>query len=63
MGAGRFDADSRREEQIGRVAVLPAHCPSQFGPDASNSLIEFRSVVDAVRFAVEVQNGMAERSA
>src|SRR5262249_55472733 len=27
------------------------------------SLIEFRSVVDAVRCAVEVQNGLAERSA
>src|SRR5271168_5142293 len=27
------------------------------------SLIEFRSVVDAVRCAIEVQNGMAERNA
>jgi adenylate cyclase len=27
------------------------------------SLIEFRSVVDAVRFAIEVQNGMVERNA
>src|SRR5499427_6955567 len=27
------------------------------------SLVEFRSVVDAVRCAIEVQNGMAERNA
>src|ERR1700752_3452225 len=27
------------------------------------SIIEFRSVVDAVRCAIEVQNGMAERNA
>jgi class 3 adenylate cyclase len=27
------------------------------------SLIEFRSVVDAVRCAIEVQNGMVERNA
>jgi adenylate cyclase len=27
------------------------------------SIIEFRSVVDAVRCAIEVQNGMVERNA
>src|SRR6202522_2990500 len=42
------------------IAVHHGHIVKRTG---DGSLIEFRSVVDAVRCAVEVQNGMIERNA
>jgi len=63
---------------VGRPVVVPHGGPVVHGgPDPTvavhngravkrtgdGSLIEFRSVVDAVRCAIEVQNGMVERNA
>src|SRR5579863_9047726 len=43
--------------------AIAAHRGRVVNRSGDGSLIEFRSVVDAVRCAIEVQNGMAERSA
>jgi adenylate cyclase len=43
--------------------AISAHHGRIFKRTGDGSLIEFRSVVDAVRCALEVQNGMAERNA
>ena len=42
------------------IAMYAGHVVKRTGDGA---LVEFRSVVDAVRCAVEVQNGMVERNA
>ncbi len=43
--------------------AIAAHRGRVFKRTGDGSLIEFRSVVDAVRCAIEVQNGMVERNA
>src|SRR6202035_5339195 len=43
--------------------AIDAHHGRSVKRTGDGSLIEFRSVVDAVRCAIEVQNGMAERNA
>src|SRR6516162_10129385 len=43
--------------------TIAAHRGRVVKRTGDGSLIEFRSVVDAVRCAIEVQNGMAERNA
>src|ERR1700681_4290218 len=42
--------------------AIDAHHGRSVKRTGDGSLIEFRSVVDAVRCAIEVQNGMAERN-
>src|ERR1700731_4189944 len=46
-----------------KTSLIAAHHGRTVKRTGDGSLIEFRSVVDAVRCAIEVQNGMAERSA
>jgi adenylate cyclase len=43
--------------------AIAAHHGSVVNRTGDGSLIEFRSVVDAVRCAIDVQNGMVERNA
>jgi class 3 adenylate cyclase len=43
--------------------ILDAHHGRIVKRTGDGSLIEFRSVVDAVRCSIEVQNGMVERNA
>src|SRR5271168_1487277 len=43
--------------------AIAAHNGRVVKRTGDGSLIEFRSVVDAVRFAIEVQSGMVERNA
>jgi adenylate cyclase len=43
--------------------AIAAHHGRTVKPTGDGSIIEFRSVVDAVRCAIEVQNGMVERNA
>jgi hypothetical protein len=43
--------------------TIAAHRGRVFKRTGDGSIVEFRSVVDAVRCAIEVQNGMAERNA
>jgi class 3 adenylate cyclase len=42
---------------------MAAHHPYIVKRTGDGSLIEFRSVVDSARCAIEVQNGVAERNA
>ena len=65
------------ESRRGAHACAPSGPPQRFGRSlraaphrgrivkrtGDGSIIEFRSVVDAVRCAIEVQNGMADRNA
>ena len=44
---------------LGRIA----HGRTAAGRTGDGALVEFRSVVDAVRCAVEIQNAMVERNA
>src|ERR1700680_4342027 len=43
--------------------TISVHCGRVVKRTGDGSIVEFRSVVDAVRCAVEVQNGMIERNA
>src|SRR5271155_6025455 len=43
--------------------TIAAHRGRVFKRTGDGAIVEFRSVVDAVRCAIEVQNGMAERNA
>jgi class 3 adenylate cyclase len=49
-------------EAISSIPQSPAHDGRIVKRTGDGSLIEFRSVVDAVRCAIEVQNGMIERN-
>ena len=42
---------------------MPRTTAASFKRTGDGALVEFRSVVDAVRCAIEVQNGMADRNA
>jgi hypothetical protein len=55
-----------RAQGLTELSAHPIPCVGEDRPEANasdGSLIEFRSLVDAVRYAIEVQNGMVERNA
>jgi len=60
----RFGRSTRRVK-IGNAGVVsrPVHNGRVIKRTRDGAIVEFRSVVDAVRCAVEVQNGMVERNA
>src|ERR1700722_14776637 len=71
VGYGRL-AGADEERILARLRALrsdlidptiPLHHGRVVKRAGDGSLIEFRSVVDAVRCAIEVQNGMVERNA
>ena len=56
-----FPVAALRSDLIGPSIAL--HHGAHRQPTRDGSIIEFRSVVDAVRCAIEVQNGLIERNA
>jgi len=71
VGCGRL-AGAKEDRNLARLRGLPsdlidpaiaAHHGRIVKRTGDGSLIEFRSVVDAVRCVIEVQNGLKERNA
>src|SRR5262249_47569589 len=52
-----------RKTETAAVRIITLHHGRVVKRTGDSVLIEFRSVVDAVRCAIEVQNGMVERNA